>query len=447
MSAMKKRRGLSDTSLGLLAAALTLLLVVGVDTGLLGRLFSSSPSREVKAVFADARQLKPGDPVRISGVNVGTVDTVTLDRGRRDATVAMKLDGSAGPLYGDASAHIRFRTLLGGSFFVDIARGSSSAGALSSSPIPASRTDSQVEVDDITSVIDGRAKRGLQVMPGQLALALGDPRYPAQTLGTIAAQSPALAGGLAAVRGQQPSSDLRTLIDSANTTMQALEEPYGQLQQLVSGAASFLQATAARSADLQATIQNAPALLSQANTTMQGLRGTLVLANPLLVKLEPSAPAVAPTVADLRHTVVPADTLLNRAVPLLHALRPAVSSLASASTATLPLLNQLTPSIDELAAKILPYLNQVQPDSKHTFAQMIGPGAAALAAIGAYQDGNGRIVRFPATSGNAAFYLPCQTYFNNPAAKQLIACESISTAISQLFGSQAATGPGTASHR
>lgn len=436
MNATANRHGVSDAVLGVIATAVTLLLILGIQTGFIRGLFSSPGNRPLSAVFADARQLQPGDPVRISGVNIGTVDAITLDPGDRAATVAMKLGGDAGPLYANATANIRFRTLLGGAFFVDLDRGSPSAGPLSTRMIPESRTASQVEVDDITSVIEGQAKRGLQVMPDQLAIALDDPRYPARTLQTIAAQSPSLAGGLGAVRGEQPATDIRTLIDSANTTMQALDRPYGQLQQLVAGAASVVQATAARSADLQATIDTAPPLLSQADFTMHGLSGTLALANRLLVKLEPTAPAVAPTVADLRGTVLPANRLLNRAVPLLHALRPAVSSLAGASASTLPMLDELAPSIDELAAKILPYLNEVQPDSKHTFAEMIGPGAAALAAIGAYRDNDGGVVRFPATSGNAAFYLPCQTYFNDPEEKQLVACESISTAISQVFGDQ-----------
>jgi phospholipid/cholesterol/gamma-HCH transport system substrate-binding protein len=433
---------LSDGAVGIVAAVLTVLLLVAVETGTIANLLKGSANRTVRAVFADTRQLKSGDPVRISGVNVGTVDSLSLDPGGRAATVTMKLDDSAGPLYADARASVRFRTLLGGAFFVRLDRGSSSTGSLGSATIPPSRTGSQVEVDDITSVIDGRAKRGLQTLPGQLSTALRDPRYPAQTLQRLAAGSPSLAAGLSAIRGMQPDTDLRTLIGSANTTVKALDSSYGQLQQLVSGTASVLQATSARSGELQATIQQAPPLLDQANRTMQSLQGTLRLANPLLVKLLPPAPVLAPTVRDLRGTVLPANTLLNRAVPLLRDLRPAVGSLASASQTALPLLGQLTPILDELDGKIVPYLNEVQPDSKHTFAQMIGPGLASLAAIGGYQDNIGRFVRFPATSGNAALYLPCQTYFNNPASPQAIACQSIGSAFGQLFGAHVKTGGG-----
>jgi ABC-type transporter Mla subunit MlaD len=222
--------------------------------------------------------------------------------------------------------------------------------------------------------------------------------------------------------------------------MQALDQPYGRLRQLVSGTASFLQATSARSSDLQSTIATAPPLLDRANATMTELNITLGLANSLLVKLEPPAPAVAPTVRDLRGTVVPASALLNRAVPLLHDLRPAVGSFASASRSALPMLDQLTPSIDELANRIVPYMAQIQPDSKHSMAQMIGPGLTALGVIAAYEDNNGRMLRFPATSGSAVIYLPCQTYFGSPSSQQAIACESIGAAVQQLFGSKVVFG-------
>jgi ABC-type transporter Mla subunit MlaD len=406
---------------------------VAVETGAISGLLNPPGNRTVKAVFVDARQLKPGDPVRITGVNVGTVQSLSLLHGRA-ATVTMKLGGSTGPLYADAGAQIRFRTLLGGNFYVDLDRGNASAGALRSETIPQSRTGSQVELDDITSVVQGAAKEGLQKLPAQLGIALGDPNYPARSLQTLAAQSPALAGGLNALRGEQPDTDLTNLINSANTTVQALDQPYGQLQQLVSGTASFLQATSARSGDLQRTIQTAPALLARADTTMSSLETTLHLVNPLLVKLEPTAPAVAPTVKDLRGTVQPANTLLNHATPLLHHLRPAVRSLASASRTALPLLDQLTPSLDELADKILPYMSEIQPDSKHSMAEMIGPGMAGLGAMGAYEDNNGHFARFPATAGSESFYLPCQADFNPTQTQQLLACETISQALGQFLG-------------
>jgi ABC-type transporter Mla subunit MlaD len=181
MTAMRRRfAGVSDGVIGIAAAAFTVLLLVAVETGAVSGLLSPPGNRTVKARFADARQLKPGDPVRITGVNVGTVQSLSLHG--RAAVVTMKLQSSAGPVYADAGAQIRFRTLLGGNFYVDLNRGRASSGTLGSQTIGQSHTGSQVELDDITSVVQGQAKQGLQKLPRQLAIALGDPRYPARSL-------------------------------------------------------------------------------------------------------------------------------------------------------------------------------------------------------------------------------------------------------------------------
>ncbi len=443
MKALRRRlHGISDAALGTAAAALVIALVLAIETGMVSHLLNPPGNRTLTATFTDARQLAPGDPVRITGVNVGSVDSLSLHG--RAAVVTMKLQGSAGPIYRNASAQLRFRTLLGGDLYVDLDRGTPAAGRLGSMTIPASRTGSQVELDDVTSVIQGQARQGLQTMPGQLATALGDSRYPARSLQALAAQSPSLAGGLRAMRGEQPG-DVQTLIDSANTTVQALDQPDGQLRELVSGTASLLQATSAEQTNLERTIQIAPGLLERADATMGSLNDTLHLANPLLVSLESSAPAVAPTVARLRNTVDPADVLLRRATPLLRDLRPAVSSLAVASQKALPLLDQITPSLSQLADQILPYMGEIQPDTKHSLAEMIGPAMAGLGAMGAYEDNNGHFARFPATAGSESFYLPCQADFNPSQTQQLLACETIAQAFGQLFG--ASSGDATADTR
>jgi hypothetical protein len=74
-------------------------------------------------------------------------------------------------------------------------------------------------------------------------------------------------------------------------------------------------------------------------------------------------------------------------------------------------------------------------------AEMIGPGLGALASIGSYVDNAGRVVRFPASSGNSSFYLPCQTYFGNLGdAAKLIACQGLAQSAQSLFKLHVLTG-------
>jgi phospholipid/cholesterol/gamma-HCH transport system substrate-binding protein len=427
------REGVSDAVLGGVALVLTVGLIVAVVTGAMRGLFTSAGDRTLTVQFHDTRQLNKSNPVRIDGVEVGTVDKLSLDPGGRTSTVKIKLKHDAGPLYKDASAHIRFRTVLGGAFSVDLTRGTARAGALDGQTITTRHTSSQVELDDITPVLRGAAEKGFKKLPDELAKALRDPHQPAAALRVAAGGAPSLERGLEAARGQQPD-DLDVLISSTAQTVRALDAPGDQLGALVSGAAAVVQTTANRTAEIRDTIERAPGVMQRTNQTLAGLDGTIRIANPLLTQVRKAAGDVAPTVAQLRGTVVPASHLLTDARPLLRELRPAVASLASASRQGLPLLNGLAPSIKRLDTSVLPYMAEPDVGTDHSMAEMIGPATAALSAIGGYVDNAGRLVRFPATSGNNALYLPCQAYLNNPDKEKIVACEGLKDALSSAFG-------------
>lgn len=429
----ERRMALSDRTLGTVAFLLALLGMLAVLTGEVGRVFSHDGNREIHVQFADTRQLTEGDPVRIDGIDVGKVDDLRLDAGGRATTATLRLKGDAGPLFRDASAQIRFRSLLGGAFFVELRRGTPSSGQLLGGRIGLARAGSQVELDDVASILRGRVEKGMRTMPEELAKAVRDPGTPARAFATIAAQAPSLRRGLAAVRGQAPDTDLRTLVASTARTARALDAPGGHLRQVVAGAATLVQTTAGRRAEIQDVLRRAPGVMGRTNLTLSGLDETLRIADPLLSKLLVAAPAVAPTVARLRGAVVPADRLLQRAVPLLHDLRPAVRSLAAAARRGLPLIDGLEPSLKRLDSSVLPYMAKDDPGTHHSMAEMIGPATAALSAIGAYVDNGGRAVRFPATSGNNAFYLPCQSYLNNPDKTHILACEALKDAATTAF--------------
>jgi phospholipid/cholesterol/gamma-HCH transport system substrate-binding protein len=431
---------LGDRALGLITICVVAGLIAGDFTGVLRGAFSGG-GRTVKAVFTDTQQLQKGDPVRVQGVDVGQVTGVTLDRGAQDSTVTMSVGSSAGPLYADAGASLRWRTVLGASYAVSLTRGTPAAGNLGSQTIPASRTSNQVELDALAAFDKGAVRTGLQTMPGELARALRDPQPPAQALGTLADISPSLATGLGAVRGQSLDSDLQNAIAASAQTVKALDAPNDQLRTVVAAASATLRTTALAGGDVRATIARSPAALQSTDTTVKQLDTTLTAADPLVAKLRPAAPAVASTVAQLHPTVVGLDDLLRRAVPLLDALRPAVSSLAQAARGGLPLLNGLTPSFDRVNNTILPYLGETDPGTAHTTSEMIGGTFTGLGSgATAQMDANGHFIRFPVTAGSTPVYLPCQIYYANPDAAKLLECQSLQQAL-QTFLSYSPFGP------
>src|SRR5439155_532810 len=197
-------------ALGLAAILVAAGLLVVAFTGAYKLL--SSPDREtVRAVFARTARLKAGDPVRIGGVEVGNVDRIGGESATGRVTVVMEVDRSAGPLYADAGATIKWRTLLGGPFVVELDRGTRSTGALGMAAIPERNTSTQVELEDFIGFDRGRAKTGLQTMPGELARALRDPHAFAGLFATLDDVAPSVARGMAATRGQYPDRDLQTL--------------------------------------------------------------------------------------------------------------------------------------------------------------------------------------------------------------------------------------------
>src|SRR5215218_9686439 len=73
----------------------------------------------VKAQFESANSIRPNSPVRIAGVEVGKVKSVTGVEGSNAALLTMELKDSALPLHEDATAKVRPRIFLEGNFFVD----------------------------------------------------------------------------------------------------------------------------------------------------------------------------------------------------------------------------------------------------------------------------------------------------------------------------------------
>ncbi|MCW3014779.1 MAG: Mammalian cell entry related domain protein, partial [Solirubrobacterales bacterium] len=183
-------------AIGTVTLTLIAVLFALVITGAIHTLFGGPSTQTIHATFADAQQLKRGDPVRIHGVQVGKVDDISEDRRGPGATVTLDVKRSSGPVHADATATLKWRLLLGRSFYVALDPGTDKAGELRDQMIPMSQTGQQVELDQLSSVDGGAARRGLQTMPGELAKALADPQAPTRALDGLARVAPSLTRSL-----------------------------------------------------------------------------------------------------------------------------------------------------------------------------------------------------------------------------------------------------------
>jgi phospholipid/cholesterol/gamma-HCH transport system substrate-binding protein len=391
--------------------------------------------RTVRAVFANTQMLATGSPVRVDGVDVGTVAGTQLDPGGRTATIEMSItDPTVLPLYRNATATLKWRTVLGANYAIDITRGTPSSGVLAPQEISLGHTTGQVEIDQILSLLGIQERQGIRSMLGAFPAALSDKQAPADALNALSDASPNLTAGFSALEGEQPG-DLHTLVSNTAQTVRSLDTPDQSLQQLVEGGAATLHTTAAHRPQIETTLTLSANTLPAVRTTLAELNTTLGIANPLIASLQRDAPSVAPAVTRLDPTVATANELLQSARPLLSSLRPAAHALKGLSIQGLPLLSALTPSLQETATKILPDLALVYKDSDRPTYEMLGPTIADLDAAAGALDSVGHFVTLTAGGGsNILDTLPCRTYLNDPDATQLATCENLTKYLGEILG-------------
>ena len=423
---------------GAIASGLIVLITVVVFSGIYRKPFEPA-SHKVTADFERATQLHSGDEVRIDGNIDGKVASVEPSPDGQSARVTMNVNDDAGPIYADATARLRFKTLLGASFYVDLNRGNESAGDLGGQVIPSEHTGVQTEIEDLTNSWRDGAGPGFQTLPHELAKAFSNPNALPDLLKYADQIAPEATRAVNAVRGLNQDQDLQDLVATAAKTADALDSNESDLHTLVSGAASTVEVTGNRSAEIQQTLHEGPGVTSDLTNTLARLNTTLDITSGLVNRLNPAADNVGPTLQKLRPTLVSTSGLLHDATPLVKLLQPTVSGLANAGGNGIPFVNGLIPSLNRTDNTILPYLWRKDPVTGKPTTTMIGSNLASFTDIASFMDTNGHFIRFPASGGDSSTYIPCTSKYINGGASALAACDDLNTAISEYLNY---TGPG-----
>jgi phospholipid/cholesterol/gamma-HCH transport system substrate-binding protein len=187
------------------------------------------------AEFTDAGGLKSNDPVRIAGVNVGSVSDIELDGSRVKVSFAVK-DKDLGSL---TRASIKTQTLLGSRYLNVEPAG---PGELDDSTIPIERTQAPYSItdaiNDLTTITSGINKPQLgQALDAFSSAFAGTPQEVTPTLDGIARISDTIS---------KRNDELQDLLKNANGTTQVLADRSAQFVTLVKDANSLLQALEAR---------------------------------------------------------------------------------------------------------------------------------------------------------------------------------------------------------
>jgi phospholipid/cholesterol/gamma-HCH transport system substrate-binding protein len=196
----------------------------------------------VTAVFENASDIGSGDPVRVAGIEVGTVKSVE----RRPHTVRMELELKNGVRVSEATrASVRLRTLLGKKY-IQLDDPGTGPRLAKGAVIPLSRTDPGTDVDEVVTSFDASLERVDvnamnellrsfdKVMAGkgeQVHTLLGD-------LGTVSA-----------AMGER-KRDIDTLLAASAKLLAAMDDRKAALGTSVEGMSAALDALAARRAEL-----------------------------------------------------------------------------------------------------------------------------------------------------------------------------------------------------
>ncbi len=283
---MLRYRGSQLIRAGVIGVVLIILVIaIGLQPE---RLVQWATSIRYQALFGEAGGLNIGNDVTVSGIKVGSVSSVSLDKG--DALVGFTIDGKYA-LGSDTTAHIRTGTLLGERV---LALESAGDGTLDPRQvIPTSRTSSPYSLTDAVSDLTTNT-------------AGTDTEQLNQSLDTLSATI------------DQIAPQLGPTFDGVTRLSRSLNNRNESLAELLKTAGDVTGILSERSAQVNALILNANDLIGVLNDRRQAIVG-------LLSNTSAVSRALTGVVADNEKELAPTLERLNRVNAVLEKNRDNVT--------------------------------------------------------------------------------------------------------------------------
>ena len=418
----RRRTGLSPFAAGMVALVV---IAAGTYLGFAKDVPFLNGKFEIEAVFPSANSIRKGSPVRIAGVNIGKVVAIEGQAGSDAARVRMEIDEDGLPIHSDATAKIRPRIFLEGTFFVDLKPGTPGAPVLGrGDTIKVTQTATPVQLDEVLTALQDDTRDDLQNVLDEFSGALNDEPTAAQdrdadpsARGQTAAESlnDAAADGAAALRstaivseamlGLEPEKDVQRLLAGLAKTTEGLGRNEGQLQDRVTNLNTTMTAFASESEALRESIRELGPTLATTNTTLGRLNDAFPSVRAFSREILPGVRETAATIDASFEWMEQTRLLLSRSElgGLARNLSPATRDLAVFVAEGKRLFPQA-----ELVARcatdvVLPTGDVVikdefetgQPNYREFLYAMVG-----LAGEGQNFDGNGMYVRFQPGGGS-----------------------------------------------
>jgi phospholipid/cholesterol/gamma-HCH transport system substrate-binding protein len=291
---------------------------------------------EISAAFQSANNVKPRQPVRIAGVEVGKVVAVEHpEAGSERAVIRMRIHDEGRPVHRDATVKIRPRLFLEGNWLIDLEPGTPDQPEIEDGGvIPIQQTKGPVQLSQVLTALQSDTRKNLQTLLAEYSSALeGDGARGFRR--SIRHWEPAYRDSAIvqdATLGQG-EHDLSGYIDGAGRMARGLDRSPRQLRNLITDFDTAAGAFAREAGSLERAIAELPR--------------TLRAAQPALAELNDSFPSLRRFARDLEPSVREAGDTIEVALPFLRQARQLVSpaelrGLARDLRPTAPALARLT---------------------------------------------------------------------------------------------------------
>jgi phospholipid/cholesterol/gamma-HCH transport system substrate-binding protein len=251
-------------------------------------------SYEINVPFNEATQLAEQSDVRISGVNVGKVQSISLAPNGRQALARVAIDNKYAPLPRSTRAILRTKTLLGETY-IELTPGSDDTPELADGgTLPEANIAESVQLDEIFRTFDPQTRAAFQGWMQEASVAIsGQGQSLSYAIGEF---EPTFADfdKLFRVLDSQRLA-VAQLFRNGATTFQALRGREGELASLIQTSNAVFETTARRDRDIEALFRAFPTFQDESRLTLDRLKAFALNADPLMRQLVPAAEQLSPT--------------------------------------------------------------------------------------------------------------------------------------------------------
>ena len=251
-------------------------------------------SYQVTVPFTEASQLAEQSDVRISGVDVGKVESIELGPNGHESVALLNIDDKYAPLPQGTRAILRTKTLLGETY-VELSPGSKSEPALADGgELPAAQVAESVQLDEIFQAFDPETRRAFQTWMQEAAVAIeGQGQNLSYAIGSFEPTFKEYEGLFRVLNSQKLA--VSKLFSNGAKTFEALRGREGELANLIRSSNELFKTTASRNKDIEALFRAFPTFEDESRLTVDRLQGFAINADPLSKQLVPVAEQLSPT--------------------------------------------------------------------------------------------------------------------------------------------------------